>query len=126
MSEEKKVKAPAKAKRPRLTAEQKIEQLKAQAQALEIKVKEKELASFSKDLESFTKLVNQLHTLYSKASELQEKLVATREEHNIDAWIPDPWVQDTEDNATVSLFDPSTVFHVALEPVDEAKVEVGE
>ena len=120
MSEEKKV------KRPRLTAEQKIEQLKAQAVALEAKVKEKELASFSKDLESFTKLVNQLHTLYSKAAALQEKLVATREEHNIDAWIPDPWVQDTEDNATVSLFDPNTVFHVALEPVDEAKVEAGE
>ena len=115
-----------KTKRPRLTAEQKIEKLKAEAVALEAKVKERNLAAFSKDLESFTKLVTQLHTLYSKALGLQAQLIEVRDEHDIDAWIPDPWVRDTEDGAVVSLFGPFAEFHVALDENDEPKIEAGE
>lgn len=133
MTEEKtKAKAPAKAKRPRLTAEQKIEQLKEQAVALEAKVKERKLASFSKDLESYTKLVKQLDTIYTKARELYDQLATTKAENEITEWIPDPWMEDTEDKQTVSLFDDRSVLHLALTRAplpsasDEAKAEAGE
>ncbi len=110
-----KAKAPAKAAekkaaRPRLTAEQKIEQLKEQAAALETKVKERKLSSFSKDLQRYTSMLDKMAKLHASAAELLNQLDEIKEENNIDTEIPEPTLTEIGSDVDgsgfqVSLFD---------------------